>query len=103
MIEEAVAAVKKAESQADDLLRQTQGNCAGIIREAEDKAKKQKEQLLKEAQKEAAARMEQAKCQGEIILAESAQQAAKEADSIRLLAQSEEEKAVEAVLNALIE
>ena len=47
--------------------------------------------------------MEQAKCQGEIILAESAQQAAKEADSIRLLAKSEEEKAVEAVLNALIE
>ena len=93
MIEEAVAAVKKTEGQADELLRQAGQDSAEILKEAK---------ALEEAKRRAAARMEQAKADGEKLLAEEEEKAVREAAALKSLAARSEEKAVEAVLAALV-
>ena len=94
MIEEAVAAVKKTEGQADELLRQAGQDSA--------EAEELKAKALEEAKRRAAARMEQAKADGEKLLAEEEEKAVREAAALKSLAARSEEKAVEAVLAALV-
>ena len=102
MIEEAVAAVKKTEGQADELLRPGGQDSAEILKEAKAEAEELKAKALEEAKRRAAARMEQAKADGEKLLAEEEEKAVREAAALKSLAARSEEKAVEAVLAALV-
>ena len=63
---------------------------------------KLKAKALEEAKRRAAARMEQAKADGEKLLAEEEEKAVREAAALKSLAARSEEKAVEAVLAALV-
>ena len=97
-----VAAVKKTEGQADELLRQAGQDSAEILKEAKAEAEELKAKALEEAKRRAAARMEQAKADGEKLLAEEEEKAVREAAALKSLAARSEEKAVEAVLAALV-
>ena len=102
MIEEAVAAVKETEGQADELLRQAGQDGAELLKEAKAQAETRKALALEAAREQAAARMAEAKAEGERLLAEEEDKAVREAAALKSLAARSEDKAVEAVLAALV-
>ena len=61
-----------------------------------------KAKALEDAKARASARMEEAKAEGEKLLAEEAEKAAREAVALKSLAARSEEKAIEAALEALV-
>ena len=61
-----------------------------------------KAKALEDAKARASASMEEAKAEGEKLLAEEAEKAAREAVALKSLAARSEEKAIEAALEALV-
>ena len=102
MIQEAVEAVKTAESQADEMLKQAQAKSEEILEEAKKQAAELKKDAEEAASVRAKSRMEEAKAAGEKLLEEEAEKAKREVSALKSLAAQKKGEAVDAVIAGLV-